>query len=555
VTSLRLTLCLLVVGIVAAFPAAAAADQPVSPTYDAAGSLDKAPPGFTTTGNEAKAIAERTQIVKDAKAKHPDLLVAAFVEGNHWSIDFYRGRYVRAEVLVSGDGRVLGAWKGLAARTYYSRGHFGAIFDHVWVWLPFGILFLVPFVDPRNWRRLIHLDLAVLLSFGVSYAFFTNVHPEIAVWLFYPVLGYLLARMLWVGFKGWKPSGRLVPLLPTTALLIGLLVMIPARVALNIAEPKTMDVAYASVVGANRIEHKAPLYVDNDQHGDTYGPLNYIAYVPFELIFPYDGKWDSLPSAHAASIFFDLMTILGLFLLGRRMRAGPAGKRLGLALAWGWAAFPFTVFNLVQNVNDGLVAMLVVYTLLALKSAPARGALLGAAAAAKFMPGGLLPLIAIGAGKRSKRDALIAAGSCIAIFAFAVALYMPDGGVKEFWNCTMGFQLGRLPDFSLWGVVENIGWTQKLVELGAFALALAVAFVPRGDRTPVQVAALTAAVTIALQLPAGHWFYFYIVWFLPALLVALFAAHDEPAGEAAEPALEAEPDFPTHRFERDLAGA
>jgi hypothetical protein len=57
--------------------------------------------------------------------------------------------------------------------------------------------------------------------------------------------------------------------------------------------------------------------------------------------------------------------------------------------------------------------------------------------------------------------------------------------------------------------------------------------VPR-RKTPVQVAALGAAVLIALQIVAAHWFYLYIVWFTPFVLVALFALHREP--EEAEPA-------------------
>ena len=36
--------------------------------------------------------------------------------------------------------------------------------------------------------------------------------------------------------------------------------------------------------------------------------------------------------------------------------------------------------------------------------------------------------------------------------------------------------------------------------------------------------ALAAAVTIAVQLTASHWFYFYVVWFLPFALVASFAS-------------------------------
>ena len=51
------------------------------------------------------------------------------------------------------------------------------------------------------------------------------------------------------------------------------------------------------------------------------------------------------------------------------------------------------------------------------------------------------------------------------------------------------------------------------------------------------MAALGAAVLIALQLTATHWFYLYIVWFLPFVLVACLGAYrmrDEPAA-ATEP--------------------
>ena len=37
---------------------------------------------------------------------------------------------------------------------------------------------------------------------------------------------------------------------------------------------------------------------------------------------------------------------------------------------------------------------------------------------------------------------------------------------------------------------------------------------------------------IAVQLGATHWFYFYVVWFLPLVLAALFVAQ---RGEAAQP--------------------
>ncbi len=51
-------------------------------------------------------------------------------------------------------------------------------------------------------------------------------------------------------------------------------------------------------------------------------------------------------------------------------------------------------------------------------------------------------------------------------------------------------------------------------------LAAAVAFVPR-RRSLAQVAALGAALLLAMELTADHWFYLYIPWFLPFVFVAL----------------------------------
>ena len=83
--------------------------------------------------------------------------------------------------------------------------------------------------------------------------------------------------------------------------------------------------------------------------------------MPFEQIFGWSGTWDDLPAAHAAAIFFDLLAVALLFLLGRRMR----GPTLGVALAYAWVSYPFTLFALESNSNDTLVAVLLLAALLA----------------------------------------------------------------------------------------------------------------------------------------------------------------------------------------------
>lgn len=47
----------------------------------------------------------------------------------------------------------------------------------------------------------------------------------------------------------------------------------------------------------------------------------------------------------------------------------------------------------------------------------------------------------------------------------------------------------------------------------------------------VETAALGAAIIIALQCAISYWFYLYIVWFFPLVIVALVLAHPPSAGD------------------------
>jgi hypothetical protein len=203
---------------------------------------------------------------------------------------------------------------------------------------------------------------------------------------------------------------------------------------------------------------------------------------------------------------------------------------LGLALAYGWAAYPYTLFPLMTNSNDTLVSALVVWALVALSSAPARGALVALAGAAKFAPLALAPLFATGRGGASGPKGLLASWwKFAAVFAGVLALtvlpFVPDqGGLRVMYDQTIGFQFSRESPFSVWGQNPSLDTLLTLVKLAAVGLAVLVAFVPR-RRDTVQVAALGAAVLLALQFVAIHWFYLYIVWFAPFVLVALFCEH------------------------------
>jgi hypothetical protein len=485
-------------------------------------SNSEVPLHFSTSAGQAIRIAESSPTLRALHRRLHPLRVVPFVQRAihpYWYVVFaYHGKIV-GDAAITTSGKLTGAWTGPQARAMYTHGDVAPVLDSWLVVTPFCLLFLLPFFDPRRLRRLVHLDALAVLAFLVSYELLSHGTLEPAVWLAYPPLLYLLARLSRIGFAGLKRSGRLAPLLSLRTLVIGLPVLLGARIALSLLGHQEFDVGYESVIGAFRILHHLPIYWNDPNHGDTYGPLTYLSYIPFEMLFPWSGSLSNLHAADAAAIFFDLGTVVGLVFLGRRLRAGIEGTRLGLILAWAWAACPFTVMALIVHTNDGLIAMLSVFMLLAVTSPVLSGTLLALAAAAKFSPAGLLPLLAA-PRQRGWKGALVCAGAFTGVLSLAIFAWLPAGGLSYFWQRTIGFQITRPDVLSPWALHHSLHPVQIALEVGAVALAGAVAFVPR-RRGLVQVCALAGAVTIAIQLPATHWFYYYILWLLPFALVAL----------------------------------
>jgi hypothetical protein len=538
------TLAALAVALVAAAPAAANEDFASEPPFGGElppplvrpPSEQRPPAGFELSGREAILIADAAEAVRDERAESPQMRPVAFERGSDWQVSYFAGSgpdrtEVAQAVVDDQSGRVLGAWHDHQLNAPLARGYSGAIAQHVnapYVWLPLCLLFLAPFVDPRRPFRLLHLDLLVLLGLGVSLLFFNRGEITASVSLTYPVLGYVLLRMMWAGMRPVDRPGPLVPVLPVNWLAVGAVVLVCARIALNVADSQVIDIGVAGVVGADHISHGQELYNGGFApgvgiRGDVYAPFNYIAYVPFEALLPWHGHWGDVPAAHAAAIAFDLLTALGLLALGRRLRPGKQGRTLGIALAFGWLAYPFTLYTMNANANDSLIAAIGVGAMLALASPPARGAMVALGSAAKFGPAALAPLFATGTGERRWRSTIAFGIAFLAVSALLILPFLPDGGLREFYDHTLGYQASRSSPFSVWGLAPSLDFLRPIERAGAVALAIAVALWP-ARKTPAQVAALAAAVLVAIQLGATHWFYFYVVWFLPLVLAALFVA-------------------------------
>ncbi len=324
-------------------PAATATATAATPTPSG---LPDTPQGYKVDAAAALAAADVDPKVEQRRAElGRNQYLTASLESkpvNTWEVSYYVDGDKRNLVVVDGtSGEVIESWTGSAVSWPMARGkegQFGHLLNAPWVWGPLAAIFLLCLLDFRRLRKWVHLDLLVLLSFGVSQAYFNAAEIGVSVPLYYPPLIYLLLRLLSIGFRGTGTAGGAREGLRPSAprwLLIGLAVgLVVARIAANMADSGVIDVGYAGVIGADKITDARPIYgadsfPDDNRTGDTYGPANYFAYVPFEQLFGWSGSWDDLPAAHAAAVSFDLATIVGLYALGaavtRRRREGLAG--------------------------------------------------------------------------------------------------------------------------------------------------------------------------------------------------------------------------------------
>jgi hypothetical protein len=542
---------------------------------------DTPPAGRRLSANQVLAIASALPKMRKVRREYRGSYGGAYLKGpGRWQVSYFsrNGKKEIGQVVIEDfTGRVVEQWTGFQVAWTMARGYPGAFGRHVnalYVWLPMCVLFFIPFVRWRKPFSLLHLDLLVLLSFSASLAFFNHGRIYASVPLVYPPLLYLLARMLAIARIVPKrsrvhsessqhvnesvvvpaPAGpdssrpRLVAYeprlrrarystVPVAWLLIGVIFLIGFRVGLNIADSNVIDVGYAGVIGAHKIVEGKPLYgkwpVDNE-HGDTYGPASYESYIPFVQLFGWSGKWDQLPAAHAAAIFFDLLATGLMFLLGMRLD----GRALGTSLAYAWVSYPFTLFALESNSNDTIVAVLVLAALLLAARPLARGAAAAAGALSKFAPFALAPILATHglqqlAWARRTRMLAMFTGAFILVGATLLIPALTHDSPRVIYQRTVAYQMNRGSPFSVWGLYGNLGGLQAAVEAGALVLAVALALVPR--RVDVfGLAAVCAAVLIALQLGVEHWFYLYIPWFFAPAMVALLAGADVRGRPAAD---------------------
>jgi hypothetical protein len=564
-------------------PAARAATTPSLPVYDKAGRLIETPfapppPSAHLTSEQVLGIFLSTPKVRDWLSRYPPHpQTQATLKDGTWTVNVWSGKAgeIATGTVDDGNGLVTEAWTGPQVAWRMARGYQGAFggkqINSYPVWLGFCAVFLLGLVD---WRRLLslrNLDLLVLLSFSVSLWFFNRGQVFESAISAYPPLAYLLWRALVaVRRNAGAPAGR--PVWPVWLLAAATVFLVGFRIGLNVRDSNVIDVGYAGVIGADRIAHGQMPYghfpVEDDLKpcgpadssgeirdriqtngrcesanplGDTYGPVAYLAYLPGYWALGWSGKWDSLPAVHFTSILWDILAIVGLYLVGRRF----GGIRLAVGLAFAWAAYPFTQYSSMSNTNDAIMPALLVWGFWLASSETGRGAFCALAGWTKFASFVVAPLWLTYPEVRPLRRHLrfLAAFAVASVAALSVLLLEPGllHAIRVFWNRTVWTQLTRHSPFSLWdwgqyhaAGIPDLHVVQKVL-YGVLALgAVAAALYPR-RKSPLQLAALTAALLIGLQLVLTYWIYLYIPWFFPfAAFVALAPALRQEAEAEAE---------------------
>jgi hypothetical protein len=404
------------------------------------------------------------------------------------------------------------------------EGAYGKQANYWYIWAPLALAFALAFLRTDKLFSVRNLDVVALLSFLISHTFFREGIVFEAVVLWYPPLIYLFFRTLLMGFgigeRVEKTTNLPTWLLMTLAGLAGGLVL-----ALNL-DSRVIDVGYAGVAGADLILKGIIPYGNMPADvgtGDTYGPLNYLLYVPFVLLFGFSGEWDFLPAAHALTACAFVGGAVALFITGWRLSGGP---RVAAALTFAWAVFPYTLYSANNNTNDIVVAAISAIGLASATSPLGRGATITAGFSVKLYPLILAPLWMMHDGpKRRAVVDFVLGGVGVVLLTFWVLLIdaHPLEAARLFYEKTIAFQGVRETPWTIFSQVPALKIIQQPLLAALIVVAFIVAVWPR-RRTIRRLAAFSAALIIGFELTTNYWFYPYVTWFEPFVFVALLPA-------------------------------
>jgi hypothetical protein len=451
----------------------------------------------------------------------------------------------------------------------------------LWLSLVVSLLVAFDFDDLASSRN---LELLTMQALGFTFfeitRFLRLLHDPVYVslmdWVFSTIFALnvlLVARALWRlrrrSLSVWNP------VLGARALMTLASILLVCDVAVALVRQPD-DVGFFVNLGAQRLrERRALPYGDpllTGSPGAAYGPLLYVAHLPFQLALsptpvntespdvPRLGKESTyllpLPLAtKLCTIAFHVVGVIALFAIGARLRTLAVGWALvalyaGSAYVLGVGGDEYFIGGMtyVSHIAP-TAATLAAFALL--PSPALAGIALAVAAGVGFYPAFMAPAwLGYFWDHRPKRWAF-ATGFLITvglIGTFVLLMSHPAGGRgligtiawDTFGHHTDPKHYGFSP-FSFWGQRSGIrGWFNRpLADASNFTTPLFVTFVGivigsfwlTRRRAPSELALVTAVIAVAASLQKIHPTGTYVAWAYPFLLIGFFA--DSMSREAA----------------------
>jgi hypothetical protein len=110
--------------------------------------------------------------------------------------------------------------------------------------------------------------------------------------------------------------------------------------------------------------------------------------------------------------------------------------------------------------------------------------------------------------------------AALAFLLVAAVVALRGFDLRLLFDRTLGYQAGRPAPFMPWGYPGyDLEWARDWARALAVGFAIVVALIPRRHDV-TGTAALALAVILGLQMATEYWFYLYLVWLIPLILVA-----------------------------------
>jgi hypothetical protein len=443
--------------------------------------------------------------------------------------------------------------------------------------LAVGVAFTVILLVAWDFRRIAstrNVDALLLFAAG---ALFFNVMRFFAVirlpaylnlldWVFIAVCTVSLVLLVRAARRVTRESAQAwVPNLPLSGLAVLAVVLLAADIGVALSR-RPDDAGWFVNLGAQRLRERGRLpYGDpllTATPGAAYGPLLYLAHVPFQVaLAPEPVNSISPPRPNLAetpyylpptkatqlcTIAFHVAGVAGLFMAARELAgAHVAGALVCLycgslaVLGIGGRDDQVAGITFVSHIAPASMTLL---ALAALKSPALSGTLLALATGVGFYPAFMAPAwLGFYWNDAARRTRFILAfGIAAAIIAAGVYAMSRPAGERSRLGTIMYDTLGHHTDprgygssvFGFWGQREGIRRILNTPLVGrsgltspawlAFAAFLAVTFFLARGRRPADLALLAGAVAIGATLVKPHATGTYLAWYYPLLLIGFF---------------------------------